>query len=69
MAPGEARPGRPDYDQALKRLVPQGRFTALDAELLAAIERADAATLEQVVTHAATESLDEVRSRLGLDRG
>ncbi len=59
--------GRNQEARRMARLVLQGRFTTLDADLVAAIERADAATLEQALLHAATETLEQLRSRLGAD--
>ncbi len=54
--------GRNEEARKLMRLVLQGRFTTLDADLVAAIERADAATLEQVLPHATTEALEQLRA-------
>jgi hypothetical protein len=48
------------------RLVLQGRFAALDQDLLAAIERANEATLELVLRHGATDTPEQLRARLGL---
>lgn len=48
------------------RLVLQGRLATLDHALVAAIERADEATLELVLLHAATDSPEQLRSRLGV---
>jgi hypothetical protein len=50
------------------RLILQGRFTTLDQALLAASDRADEATLEQVLLHAATDTLEELQVRLGLEQ-
>lgn len=44
----------------------EGRFGPLSDDLRAAIEAADEATLQEIVAHIATESLDQVRARLGL---
>lgn len=48
------------------RLVLEGRFGSLTDHLLAAINGADGATLEQVAAHAATDTLEQLRQRLGL---
>lgn len=44
----------------------EGRFTTLDADLLAAITTASEATLNEVITHVATDSLAQIRARFGL---
>lgn len=44
----------------------EGRFGPLSDDLRAAINAADEATLQEIVAHIATESLDQVRARLGL---
>lgn len=44
----------------------EGRFGAVDAALAAAIERADEATLAELSLHAGTDTLDQLRARLGL---
>lgn len=62
---GEARE-RDEGVRAAVKLLLQGRFGTLDAALLAAIERADKATLEQVLLHAATDTPEELRARLGV---
>lgn len=41
------------------RLALQGRFPALDQDVLTAIERADEATLEAVLLHATSDALDQ----------
>jgi hypothetical protein len=48
------------------RLAMQGGFGPLDEDVLAAIQRADKATLENVLIHIATDTLEQVRARLGL---
>jgi predicted transposase YdaD len=47
-------------------LLLEGRFGALDPALVAAIERADKPTLEQVLLHGATDTSEQLRARLGL---
>ncbi len=44
----------------------EGRFGALDADLLAALGAADEATLAALMAHIATDTLERVRSRLSL---
>lgn len=44
----------------------EGRFGALDAEMLAALGAADEATLRALMAHIATDTLERARSRLGL---
>jgi hypothetical protein len=44
----------------------EGRFGTLDADLLAALDTADEATLQTLMAHIATDTLEQVRSRLGL---
>jgi hypothetical protein len=58
---GERRMARRMAQAAL-----EGRFGKLSAELVAAIAAADEATLLDIVAHAATETLEQVRARLGL---
>ncbi|HLJ82434.1 MAG TPA: hypothetical protein VKT52_13165 [Ktedonobacterales bacterium] len=47
-------------------IVLEGRFGPLADDLLAAINGADEAALEQVAAHAATDTLEQIRERLGL---
>ena len=44
----------------------EGRFGPLSGDLRAAINAADEATLQEIVARIATETLDQVRARLGL---
>lgn len=44
----------------------QGRFGALSEDLLTALGHADEATLQDLVAHVVTDSLEQVRTRLGL---
>lgn len=44
----------------------EGRFGTLSAELLAALANADEATLEAIVLHITTDSIEQMRERLGL---
>jgi hypothetical protein len=58
--------GRREALRNAVRLVLQGRFATLDAELLAAIARADEAALEAVLLHATSDTPEQMRARLGL---
>ena len=44
----------------------RGRFGALSPEVERAPEGADMATLQPLLPHAGTDSLDELRARLGV---
>lgn len=44
----------------------EGRFGKLPEDLLAALTAADEATLDAIVTHITTDSIEQVRARLGL---
>lgn len=44
----------------------EGRFGALPEDAVAAVQRADEATLRAIMRHLATESWAQVRERLGL---
>lgn len=58
---GERRMARRMAQAAL-----EGRFGKLSEDVLSAIAAADEATLLGIVAHAATETLEQVRARLGL---
>ena len=45
----------------------EGRFGTLADDMRDAVQQADQATLEAVVGHVATESLEQLRARLGLN--
>jgi predicted transposase YdaD len=44
----------------------EGRFGTVSDDILAALPQADEATLEAIVMHIATDTLEQVRARLGL---
>jgi hypothetical protein len=44
----------------------EGRFGTLSADLLAALETASPETLEDIVAHISTDTLEQARARLGL---
>jgi hypothetical protein len=44
----------------------EGRFTTLDTDVVAALQNADETTLDAIITHVTTDTLAEVRTRLGL---
>lgn len=48
------------------RRVLEGRFGQLSDDMLAALAAADEHTLDEIGTHAATDTLDQIRARLGL---
>jgi hypothetical protein len=53
-------------ERSMIQLVLEGRFGVLSADLLAALGTAEEATLKLIGRHAATDSLEQVRARLGL---
>lgn len=48
------------------RIVLEGCFGQLSDDLLTALNAADEAVLEQIGTHAGTDTLEQIRARLGL---
>jgi Tfp pilus assembly ATPase PilU len=44
----------------------EGRFQTLSADILQALGTADEATLKAIIAHVSSESLEQVRARLGL---
>jgi hypothetical protein len=44
----------------------EGRFHTLSADILQALSAADEATLKAIITHVSSDTLEQVRSRLGL---
>lgn len=48
------------------QLTLEGRFGALSADMLEAMKVADEAALTALAVHAGTDTLEQVRSRLGL---
>ncbi|HEY7346835.1 MAG TPA: hypothetical protein VH599_00855 [Ktedonobacterales bacterium] len=47
----------------------EGRFGALSGEFIQALKAADEATLKGVISHAGTDTLEQIRERLGLSAG
>jgi hypothetical protein len=58
--------GRTEGLRESVRIVVAGRFGAPDAQLQRAIEQADRATLETVLAHIGSDTLEQARSRFGL---
>src|SRR5579859_6539165 len=50
----------------MARLALEGRFGSLSDDVLAALKTADESTLEAIVSHSSTDTLEQVRARLGL---
>ena len=48
------------------QLTLEGRFGALNKDMLEAMKAADEATLTTIAIHAGTDTLEQIRSRLGL---
>lgn len=48
------------------RLALEGRFTTLDQSILGALAQAKIETLRDILAHIGTDSLDQVRGRLGV---
>lgn len=67
MAEGKAE-GEREMAQRLAQQALEGRFTTLDEDMTAAIRAASTETLQALVGHVATESLAQLRARLGLSR-
>ena len=61
IAEGERRMAR-----RMARIALEGRFGPLSDDLLAALQKADEATLRELVGHVSTETPEQVRARLGL---
>ncbi len=53
-------------EQRMIQRVLEGRFETLSQDILDALKQADEATLEDVAFHAATDTIEQVRERLGL---
>jgi len=58
--------GREDGQRQMTRLALEGRFGPLPADLLAALNTATTGILLEIVAHVSTDSLEEVRQRLGM---
>lgn len=65
LAEGEAK-GEAKGLREAARAVLEGRFGTLDADTLAALSAADDATLKALLPHLGTDTLAQVRERLGL---
>lgn len=50
----------------LAQLALEGRFQTLSADILQALGTADEATLKAIVAHVSSDTLEQVRARLGL---
>lgn len=50
----------------MAQLALESRFGKLDEDILAALKPADEATLKALVAHSSTDTLEQVRARLGL---
>ncbi len=67
IARGEAQ-GEVKGMRALLRQVIEGRFGSLSQEVVDAINALDATQLSEIAPYAGTDSLDQLRARLGLGR-
>lgn len=67
VAKGEAQ-GEVKGMRALLQQVIEGRFGPLSQEMVNAINALDATQLSEVAPYAGTDSLEELRARLGLDK-
>lgn len=69
LAEGEAKgiaEGEREMAVRMAQQALEGRFSALSDDMIVAIRQASIETLQAVVAHVATESLEELRARLGL---
>jgi hypothetical protein len=60
---------KPILDQSARRMAIAAlklRFDPLPQDVVAAVNAADEATLQELVEHASNQSLDQLRARLGL---
>ena len=64
-AKGEARGEALGMRAAITRVL-EGRFTSLSQEMVEAINTADTAALNDLALHAGTDTLEQLRARLGL---
>ncbi len=55
--------------RGVARVALEGRFGMLDADLLQTLVKADRATLKDLMRHFSSESLEQVRVRLGAGHG
>lgn len=63
-AEGEVRGERKGLREAIQGVL-ESRFGLLSQEVTQALNRADEATLKRLVTHVASDTLEQVRQRLG----
>jgi len=61
-----AQKARIQNSRELAQSALEGRFHTLSADILQALGTADEATLRAIVAHVSSDTLDQVRSRLGL---
>ena len=66
-AEGEAR-GRAEGMRQLAQVALEGRFGAVDEDVQAALQTADETTLRLLVAHFTTDTVEQVRARLGLSQ-
>lgn len=65
MAQGVAQ-GVVQGEKTMAQRALEGRFGIVDADILAALNQADEPTLEAIVLHITTDTIEQVRARLGL---
>lgn len=58
--------GKQSMAQHLAQRALEGRFGTVPEDILAALSQADEAALEAIVLHITTDTIDQVRERLGL---
>jgi predicted transposase YdaD len=58
--------GQREMAGRMAQLALEGRFGTLSEDLLAAVRMADEAVLREIVAHIGTDSLQQVRQRLGM---
>ena len=59
--------GRQQEARTLTQESLEGRFGVLQGDIVAALKRADEATLRALIRHVSSETMEQVRQRLGLD--
>lgn len=60
--------GKREGKRELAREALEGRFGALPLDVVAAVQRADEATIRALVRHLSTDTMEQVRERLGLSQ-
>lgn len=58
--------GERKAERKMAQIALEGRFGTLDEDILAAIQAADEAALEALIAHITSDTLEQVRARLGL---